>query len=195
MKTTWLSRQIKSEGSTVLRAVNDLGVKFDNSIGRLREEFGDAMDVLVDVNHSKISTGPSPTSQVPAEGDLRLRINSKRPLSPSSTSQFLPANLHDERRHIEARFDHEQVTVSKVEVTDPAPPAKLARIQTSSTQQTFGSSPSTAVTVARSSLFPCQPPINSAPPPLVPADHLPQLSSQVLHLCFYFTTLFLSDNP
>ena len=124
VKTTWLSRQIKSEGSTVLRAVNDLGVKFDNSIGRLREEFGDAMDVLVDVNHSKISTGPSPTSQVPAEGDLRLRINSKRPLSPSSTSQFPPANLHDERRHIEARFDHEQVTVSKVEVTDPAPPGQ-----------------------------------------------------------------------
>ena len=91
VKTTLLESQIQVEGKNASRQISELGKKFENSISNVREEFGEAMEVLLDEGNNQpaaaLDSPHHPSLQM--EGDLRERINNKRSASPPP--HFLPA--------------------------------------------------------------------------------------------------------
>ena len=78
VKTAWLERQFQEEGKNTCRHISELGKKFENAVSSVREEFGEAIDLLVDEVNQQPGVAPAPV-----EGDLREKINSKRSSSPT----------------------------------------------------------------------------------------------------------------
>ena len=93
VKSTWLARQIQTEGKNTSRQLSELGKKFEKSVADVRKECEEAVDLLVDEVNQQPTPSHSPV--LPVDGDLRHRITNKRSVSPSAQSHpFKAAMLH-----------------------------------------------------------------------------------------------------